>query len=75
MSFEDDMIEYGFNDDNDYMDYLMDEADRINKKLEKFNFDEDEYKRFHKKEIEQIRQQQEKEKELFQIAINNDLIL
>ena len=75
MSFEDDMIEYGLNDANDYMDYLMDEADRINKKLEQFNFDEDEYKRFHKKEIEQIRQQQEKEKELFQIAINNDLIL
>ena len=38
-----------------------------NKKLEKFNFDEDESKRFHKKEIEQIRQQQEKEKELFQM--------
>lgn len=28
MSFEDDMIEYGFTDGNDYMDYLMDEADK-----------------------------------------------
>lgn len=29
MSFEDDMIENGFTDGNDYIDYLMDEADRI----------------------------------------------
>ena len=29
MSFEDDMFEYGFTDGNDYMDYLMDEADQI----------------------------------------------
>ena len=29
MSFEDDMFEYGFTDGNDYMDYLMDEADKI----------------------------------------------
>lgn len=28
MSFEDDMIEYGFTDGNDYMDYLMDESDK-----------------------------------------------
>ena len=28
MSFEDDMIEYGFWDGNDYLDYLIDEADR-----------------------------------------------
>ena len=32
MSFEDDMIESGFWDGNDYMDYLMDEADRIQEK-------------------------------------------
>lgn len=32
MSFEDDMIEYGFSDGNDYMDYLMDEADRMYEK-------------------------------------------
>ena len=32
MSFEDDMIEYGFLDGNDYLDYLMNEADRIQKK-------------------------------------------
>ena len=34
MSFEDDMIEYGFSDGNDYMDYLMDEADRMYEKQE-----------------------------------------
>ena len=32
MSFEDDMIDYGFWDGNDYLDYLMDEADRIQEK-------------------------------------------
>lgn len=34
MSFEDDMIEYGFWDGNDYLDYLMDEADRIQEELQ-----------------------------------------
>lgn len=37
MSFEDDMIEYGFSDGNDYMDYLMDEADRMYEKQEEHN--------------------------------------
>ena len=39
MSFEDDMIEYGFWDGNDYLDYLMNEANRIqeNNKSKKHN--------------------------------------
>lgn len=32
MSFEDDMIEFGFTDGNDYMDYLYDEAEKIMKR-------------------------------------------
>ncbi len=34
MSFEDDMIEYGFTDGNDYMDYLYDEAERNYNRME-----------------------------------------
>ena len=43
MSFEDDMIEYGFSDGNDYMDYLMDEADRMYEKQEEHNRRAEEY--------------------------------
>ena len=43
MSFEDDMIEYGFSDGNDYMDYLMDEADRMYEKQEEQNRRAEEY--------------------------------
>lgn len=38
MAFEDDMIEAGFNDPEDYMEYLMDEGDRLlQKQLEREN--------------------------------------
>ena len=43
MSFEDDMIEYGFSDKNDYMDYLMDEDDRRMQKQEEFDRHAEEY--------------------------------
>ena len=43
MSFEDDMIEYGFTDDNDYMDYLMDEGERMYEKQEGRNRRAEEY--------------------------------
>ena len=33
MAFEDDMIDAGFNDPMEYMDYLMDEGDRIMQRL------------------------------------------
>ena len=33
MSVEDDMIEYGFWDGNDYMDYLMNESDRVDNEM------------------------------------------
>ena len=37
MSFEDDMIEYGFWDGNDYLDYLMDEADKVYNEQPRWN--------------------------------------
>lgn len=43
MSFEDDMIEYGFTDGNDYMDYLMDEGERMYEKQEERNRRAEEY--------------------------------
>lgn len=50
MSFEDDMIEYGFTDGNDYMDYLYNEANKIYERqkeheelLESLSEDEIEY--------------------------------
>ena len=43
MSFEDDMIEYGFTDGNDYMDYLMDESERMYEKQEEDNRRAEEY--------------------------------
>lgn len=41
MSFEDDMIEYGFSDANDYMDYLMDEADKVYEEQKQWSEDND----------------------------------
>lgn len=35
MGFEDDLFEYGFNDGHDYIDYLMDEAERGWERLER----------------------------------------
>lgn len=46
MSFEDDMIEYGFTDGNDYMDFLMDEADRIYECQQIQNAESEEYERW-----------------------------
>ena len=43
MSFEDDMIEDGFNDEQDYLDYLCSEADRQASNEE---FTEEDYARF-----------------------------
>ena len=33
MSFEDDMIEDGFNNEMDYLEYLMDEADERSERM------------------------------------------
>ena len=43
MSFEDDMIEDGFNDEQDYLDYLCSEADRH---ASNYEFTEEDYERF-----------------------------
>ena len=67
MSFEDDMIEYGFTDGNDYMDFLMDEADRIYERQQIQNAESEEYERWLNRltpeDIEEMTLEEEREKE------------
>ena len=46
MSFEDDMFEYGFTDGNDYMDYLMDEADQIYDRQQRLELEDKAYEQW-----------------------------
>lgn len=67
MSFEDDMIEYGFTDGNDYMAFLMDEADRIFERQQIQNAESEECERWLNSltpgDIEEMALEEKREKE------------
>lgn len=67
MSFEDDMIEYGFTDGNDYMDYLYNEADRMYERQKYSNSN------FSQSELEYLKgeamEREEKRKEINKICL------
>lgn len=71
MSFEDDIFEYGYTDGNDYMDYLMDEADQIYDRQQKQELEDRAYEQwveglssedFEDLELRNKRMQEESEK-------------
>ena len=87
MSFEDDMIEYGFTDDNDYMDYLMDEGERMYEKQEGRNRRAEEYEAwldslsdterlyFEAEEKSQRREREKKQNDAKRKRLNEELLL
>ncbi|MDE5566819.1 MAG: WG repeat-containing protein [Muribaculaceae bacterium] len=73
MSFEDDMIENGFSDANDYMDYLMDEDERRMQREEESDRRAEEYEAWLENLSDEERDDLLEEKELQERRRNEEL--
>lgn len=81
MSFEDDMIEYGFTDENEFLEYLLDEAEVSMNKQDDWRDDyidysadyEEERVRVREKWREKLQKQREKDLIFRYWAIDNPL--